>query len=170
MIRRSVCTVNNYLPVLPDLASMILQNPFALRYIFYAECLKVQGLGIEPRTSAVLRPRHNQLDHPCLLILFVEVAAYLLTHNWLLFIFNLEVATCMNVCLYSRGGFGTDCCNYILPGIFTNHGMLMNLVQQETLILSDIIYVAVHPIIGNGVWLSPKPTKSIPVLPCLKFD
>eukprot|EP00986_Skeletonema_menzelii_P004748 scaffold1663_cov158-Skeletonema_menzelii.AAC.3 len=27
---------------------------------------KVQGGGVEPPTSAVLRPRHNQLDHPCL--------------------------------------------------------------------------------------------------------
>ena len=25
---------------------------------------KVQGMGIEPTTSAVLKPRHNQLDHP----------------------------------------------------------------------------------------------------------
>ena len=27
--------------------------------------LRVQRLGIEPRTSAVLKPRHNQLDHLC---------------------------------------------------------------------------------------------------------
>ena len=26
---------------------------------------KLQGMGIEPTTSAVLKPRHNQLDHPC---------------------------------------------------------------------------------------------------------
>ncbi|EJK44018.1 hypothetical protein THAOC_37480, partial [Thalassiosira oceanica] len=26
---------------------------------------RIQLLGIEPRTSAVLRPRHNQLDHSC---------------------------------------------------------------------------------------------------------
>ena len=26
---------------------------------------KVQGMGIEPTTSAVLKPRHKQLDHPC---------------------------------------------------------------------------------------------------------
>jgi hypothetical protein len=26
---------------------------------------RVQGMGIEPTTSAVLKPRHNQLDHPC---------------------------------------------------------------------------------------------------------
>ena len=26
---------------------------------------KIQGMGIEPTTSAVLKPRHNQLDHPC---------------------------------------------------------------------------------------------------------
>ena len=26
---------------------------------------KIQGVGIEPTTSAVWRPRHNQLDHPC---------------------------------------------------------------------------------------------------------
>ena len=25
----------------------------------------IQGMGIEPTTSAVLKPRHNQLDHPC---------------------------------------------------------------------------------------------------------
>ncbi len=28
---------------------------------------KVQGMGIEPTTSAVLKPRHNQLDHPCVM-------------------------------------------------------------------------------------------------------
>ena len=25
-------------------------------------------MGIEPTTSAVLKPRHNQLDHPCLVL------------------------------------------------------------------------------------------------------
>lgn len=29
------------------------------------KCQKLQGMGIEPTTSAVLKPRHNQLDHPC---------------------------------------------------------------------------------------------------------
>jgi hypothetical protein len=27
----------------------------------------IQRMGIEPTTSAVLKPRHNQLDHPCML-------------------------------------------------------------------------------------------------------
>ena len=30
---------------------------------------KVQWMGIEPTTSAVLKPRHNQLDHLCTLLL-----------------------------------------------------------------------------------------------------
>ena len=28
---------------------------------------KIQEPGIKPGTSAVLKPRHNQLDHPCLI-------------------------------------------------------------------------------------------------------
>ena len=32
--------------------------------------IAVQRPGIEPGTSAVLRPRHNQLDHLCLMIFF----------------------------------------------------------------------------------------------------
>ena len=30
------------------------------------DVVKIQEPGIEPGTSAVLKPRHNQLDHPCI--------------------------------------------------------------------------------------------------------
>ena len=40
--------------------------PTTLRWMSNLTCIcnKILRLGIEPRTSAVLRPRHNQLDHP----------------------------------------------------------------------------------------------------------
>ena len=38
--------------------------------------IKIQREGIEPSTSAVLRPRHNQLDHPCVILYSIHFKLY----------------------------------------------------------------------------------------------
>ena len=44
--------------------------------IYGDKSIKVHQPGIEPGTSAVLRPRHNQLDHRCFDDILVSIKNY----------------------------------------------------------------------------------------------
>ena len=94
---------------------------------------KVQEGGVEPPTSAVLRPRHNQLDHPCILTV-TRIFTYLIIY---LFEGELNVAEkvlcccCCNNRLYMRrhscrmcSHFFSKICTTVLPMSYEYHPVL----------------------------------------------
>ena len=137
--------------------------------------IAVQRPGIEPGTSAVLRPRHNQLDHLCLMIFFKKKDIQYHTYIYFIFTFihthnisyytslpyftlclcknrttNHAISSLRNMHLYSRKYYYSK----LITIIYTRgHIYIHTNIQWQILILKIILLRLTIPLMFLSFWM-----------------